>query len=638
MNRQGNVAGILLFGVAAATACGQTAPGNANVDNPNVVTVTAHAMPLASTSASVTVLTRDYIESSHAENAADLLRAAPFLQIAQSGASGGLTTVTIRGGKPNFTLVMIDGIEVNDITTTLGGSFDFSSLPIDNIEQVEIVRGPLSSVYGSDAIGGVINFISRRGSRKSLLDVSGELGNFMRRQFKVSASGTWKALQYSTAGSFLDIGQQVLNDGYSVGSASFNGSVDLGRKRVLQFEARYTNDESTGFPAGSGGPELSILRQPVSDHAIELLLGASFKGEIRPWWTYSIDLDRVNRTENNESPAVLDRIPPSYNSLPSSTSYTDFTRTHFGATSQFTLYRDLSLNLGAGVRDEQGSTAGYLNTTIPESFSIGRTSLLANSELEYSTTRLTATAGFGFDKTEGYGEVTSPRVGVSWLTKEGGPRLKSSWAKGFKLPSFYALGNPVIGNPGLRPERSRSFDAGVEQDLKKTRVTVSATYFRNDFTDLVDFSTATFHLLNRSHALTQGAEFGTDYAPTAKIKFGVDLSYTVWELGNTTQPLRNVPHADGGIHLDWKFSSRLRARVETQWMGRRYDFQIPVPYETSVGGYSNTSLSADYDLNRKLSVYLRGDNLLDSKYHEYIGFPNPGISIRAGLQYRVFGQ
>src|SRR5665213_551301 len=142
MNRRWSMAGILYFGLAAA-AQGQTAPGDVT-DNPNVITVTAQAMPLASTSASVTVLTRDYIESSHAENAADLLRAAPFLQIAQSGASGGLTTITIRGGKPNFTMVTIDGIPVNDITTTLGGSFDFSSLPIDNIEQVEIVRGPLS--------------------------------------------------------------------------------------------------------------------------------------------------------------------------------------------------------------------------------------------------------------------------------------------------------------------------------------------------------------------------------------------------------------------------------------------------------------------------------------------------------------
>ena len=219
---------------------------------PTVVTVTAQALPLSSVSASVTIISSDYIESSHADNAADLLRAAPFLQFAQSGGSGGLTTVTIRGGKPNFTLVMLDGIPVNDITNLLGGSFDLSSLPIVNIDHVEIVRGPLSAVYGSDAIGGVINFISKRGSKTRTLDVAAEGGRFARRQLELSTAGAWKALQYSAGGSWLQVGRQVLNDAYSVGSLALNGSVNLGKNQVLDFNGRWLNDESAGFPAGSG--------------------------------------------------------------------------------------------------------------------------------------------------------------------------------------------------------------------------------------------------------------------------------------------------------------------------------------------------------------------------------------------------
>src|SRR5258708_961093 len=142
-------------------------------------------MLASSAPASVTVLDRAYIDNSRASTAADLLRAAPFLQIAQSGAPGGLTTITIRGGKPNFTLVMIDGIPVNDITNLLGGSFDLSSMPVDNIEQVEIVRGPLSSVYGSDAIGGVINFISRKGAKPHSLHISIAPRSFFRRHFTI---------------------------------------------------------------------------------------------------------------------------------------------------------------------------------------------------------------------------------------------------------------------------------------------------------------------------------------------------------------------------------------------------------------------------------------------------------------------
>jgi vitamin B12 transporter len=598
---------------------------------PTVVTVTAHAMPLTATSASVTVLSRDYIESSHADNAADLLRSAPFLQIGQSGASGGLTTVTIRGGKPNFTLVMIDGIPVNDITNLLGGSFDLSSLPIVNIEQVEIVRGPLSAVYGSDAIGGVINFISRKGSRASVVDVSGELGNFLRRQVKVSAAGAWKALQYSLGGSWLDVGQQVENDAYKAGSLALNGSLSLGHNLVLDFTARWLDDQSAGFPTGSGGPELALLPQAVSDHSIELILGTSLKGQIRPWWIYSVDLDRVRRTENNSTPAVLDQIPPTFQSLPASTSNTDFSRTRFGATSRFILPWNLSLALGAGVRRENGSTVGFLANTIPQSFRINRTSLLASSELQYSSSRLTATAGFSFDKSDGFGEVTSPRLGLSWMPFEHGPRFKTSWAEGFKLPSFYALGNPSVGNPLLRPERANSFDAGVEQPFERSHITASVTYFRNDFKDLVDFDSATFRLMNRSRALVQGVESGADYAVNSEIRCGLDFSYMTWSVRGSSQPLRNIPHGNGGVHFDWKISTRIRARAETQWMGRRYDFEVPVPNETSVGGYSNTNVSASYDVTSKISIYLRGDNLLDSKYHEYIGFPNPGVAIRFGV-------
>ncbi len=603
--------------------------------SPTVVTVTAQALPLSAVSASVTIISSDYIESSHADNAADLLRAAPFLQFAQSGASGGLTTVTIRGGKPNFTLVMIDGVPVNDITNLLGGSFDLSSLPIVNIDHVEIVRGPLSAVYGSDAIGGVINFISKKGSKTKTLDVAAEGGSFARRQLELSTAGAWKALQYSVGGSWLQVGQQVLNDAYSVGSLALNGSVNLGKNQVLDFNGRWLNDESAGFPTGSGGAEYVLSRKPVSDHAIELLLGTSLKGQLRPWWLYTVDLDWVKRTENNSTPAEPSGIPPGPTSLPASTAYTDFNRTRFGATSRFILPDNFSLAVSAGVRQEDGSTKGFLASVLPQSFNLSRKSLLATSELQYSTPHLTVTAGLSFDSSDGYGEVTSPRLGLTWSPVEHGPRFRTTWTKGFKLPSFYSFGNPIVGNKSLQPEHARSFDVGMEQPLGKTHITLTGTYFRNDFRDLIDFNSVIFRLVNRSQALVQGGEFGGDYAPNTRIRFGVDASYLVWNLKDTTQPLRNIPHMSGGVHLDWKFTDRFRSRIETQWLGRRYDYEVTVPTVASVGGYSDTNLSASYDLNPRFSLYLRGDNLLNSSFHEYIGFPNPGVAVRFGIRFHA---
>ncbi len=605
---------------------------------PTVVTVTARATPLTETSASVTVLTREDIENSHAESAADLLRSAPFLQFSQSGGAGGMATITIRGSKPNYVMVLIDGIPANDITTLLGGSFDFSTLPLDNIEQIEIVRGPLSAMYGSDAIGGVINFISKKGGGPSVLDAAGDLGSFLQRQAKLSGSGSWKALRYSAAGSYLASNDQVEKDGYSTASVAFNGSLSLGRKTNLDFLVRYLDDQRAGFPAGSGGPGFAILREAVNDHARQILGGASLKGEIKPWWLYSLDADRVYREEDNVTPAVLDANPPSFRSLPSSTSNTDFGRTRAGVTSTFLAGPNLSATLGANVREESGTAAGFLAGTIPSAYRINRTSLLANAQVQYTIHRLTATAGIGFDKSSRYGEVTSPLLGVNWRVNESGLRLKASWAKGFKLPSFYALADPNVGNPALRPETNRSFDTGFEQFFGHTGLSVSATYFRSDFNNQVDFSSAIFKLVNLASVRTQGVEFETEYAATKGLHLGLDFAYTYWDLHNSPDPLRNIPHANGGVHANWKPSKRANVRADVQVMSRRYDYQIPVPLETSVGGYTDVNLSADYSLNPLFTFYARGDNVLDSHFHEYIGFPNPGISVRVGVIYHVLAK
>jgi iron complex outermembrane receptor protein/vitamin B12 transporter len=620
--------------VAAGLALGQTAQQR-DTQPPTVVTVTAQAMPLSEVPASVTVLSRDYIESSHADNAADLLRAAPFLQLAQTGAGGGLTTVSMRGAQSNFTLVMIDGIPVNDSTNLLGGAFDLTTLPVANIEQVEIVRGPLSSIYGSDAIGGVINFISRKGAKKSLIEASGELGNFLRRQFRVGASGTWKALQYSVGGSRLDVDEQVLDDAFSVSSLSFSGGLTLSQHTILDFTARWVEDESAGFPTASGGPEFALLRQPQSDDAQELVLGANLKGQARSWWTYDVNLDWMRRTDDNATPAILDATPPGLGTQPDSVSDSDFRRIRFSAGSRFTLHKNLAFAVNAGLRRENGEVTGtLLSGALPQSYTLTRNTFLGNTVLEYSNGRVTATAGLSFDKTDGFGEVTSPRVGLNWLTFEGGPRLKTSWGKGYKLPSFYSYGNPLVGNRSLRPERANSFDAGVEQAIEAAHITVSATYFRADYRDLVGFDSSIFKLTNQSQQLTQGVEFGADWDASSKVRFGLDVTWMTWELNPNTQPLRNVPRANGGIHADWKPVARFRARAETQWMGRRYDFQLPVPFIETVGGYSNTNLAANYDLTAQFSIYMRAENLFNSGYHEFIGFPNPGASVRAGLQFR----
>ena len=157
-----------LFGiVAVAPIAAQTPVVEAD---PLVVTISTLPFPLSVAPGSVTVIDRQAIEASRAATLEDLLRATPFVDLSRTGGRGGLSTVTLRGGDPNFTLVLLDGVPVNDPTNLLGGSFDFSTLSVDNVERVEIVRGPLSSRYGSEAMAGVIHILSRRGRSDSGLN------------------------------------------------------------------------------------------------------------------------------------------------------------------------------------------------------------------------------------------------------------------------------------------------------------------------------------------------------------------------------------------------------------------------------------------------------------------------------------
>jgi vitamin B12 transporter len=600
---------------------------------PTVITVTGQATPISATSASVVVVTRQMIEDSHAENVVDVLRQIPFLFVAQSGARGGLTTITLRGGKPNFTVVLYDGIPINDITDVLGGSYDLSTMSTDGIEQIEIVRGPLSSMYGSDAIAGVINIIPRRGEGKPVFEVGGALGSFLTRDVNAAASGKTGNLDYSFAGSYLDIGQQVKKDPYSLGTAGLNSHLTLGNDKLLSFVVRYQNAETAGFPPGGGGPEYSILQQTQSVHTVELVTGIGFQQQVNPIWLYGLNFDLFDRTQNSNIPPLLDAIPPTFNSIPAEITDTNFKRYRFNFTNALRLGSNFSAELGAGWMREEGFSTGTL-ANIPDTFTLTRDTADANGVLTYSVHGLTATAGLRVDKTTNLRAVYSPSVGISYRIASQGPRFKANWGRGFKTPSFYALADKVVGNPLLKPEFSRSYDIGVENNFLHGKLHGELTVFRNSYTDLVDFSAVIFRLVNRSQARTEGAEFALTAPINSRVELRTYASYLRWKLMDTTEPLRDFPHWQSGGGITWKIRPRWHSQADILAVGRRYDFQVPVPLQQTVGGYSTASLSTSYEFSDAFTGSVRVDNLFNQQYHEYIGFPNPGVYVRVGVQYR----
>jgi vitamin B12 transporter len=618
----------------AVLANGQSTNQERPKIEPTVVTVAGEALPLSATSASVTVLTREAIDNSRADNVADLLRQVPFLEMAQTGGRGGLTTITVRGGKPNFTMVMIDGIPINDISDLLGGSYDFSTLSTATIDQVEIVRGPLSSLYGSDAVAGVINVIPRRGESKSSLEAGVMLGNFTTREGRIEAAGKIRNFDYALGGSYLGVGEQVSKDPFRLGTISFNSHLALGSDKLIRFLARYQNSEARGFPPNGGGPEDSILRDPQDQNVGELVVGLGWKHQATSSWLYGLDVDLFHRNQDAFTPAILDRIPPTFRSVPAERSRTHFERLRAGFSNSLRLSSQLSADFGVGVRREDGTNNTIVAANTPDLFHLTRSTLDGGGELLYRSGRWTANLGARADKSDGFRTVFSPRAGLSFRTAERGPRLKATWGRGFMQPSFFALGDRLVGNPLLKPEFSRSFDVGAEQALYRNHAALSVTAFRNDYRDLVDFSAQQFKLVNRTQAETHGVEFALAISPNRRLHFTGHVSYLDWKLVNTTEPLRDQPHWRGGVSADWKPGKRWFAHAETLWVGPRYDFQVPVPAQGVVGGYSGSNVVVSREFSNRVNAYVRIENIFNRRYHEFVGFPNPGIYAKIGVNYR----
>jgi outer membrane cobalamin receptor len=632
------------FWLAVILSTGPVATGQipdadlARAEEPLIVTVSATPVRRASSAAAVMALTREEIENAHADTLGDLLATFPFVHVSRPGHGGALATATIRGGDPNFTLVLVDGVPANDPTNILGGSYDLSALSADNVERIEIVRGPMSSIYGSAASAGVINVITRRGREAPGLAVEGMAGSPPGTgRFRVGGGRRFGNTAFSASGSFL--AREGAGDGVdsSLGVVSVGAATELGAGRSLDLLFRYQRQESGVFPENGGGPEYSILRTLKESLAREAVAGVGYRHQLAPGWELRLSWDVFDRRQRTDTPAILDAEPPSSASFPGIESDTSFVRNRLRAANNWTLAPEWTAHLGLSVEEERGTTASTIAGTIPADFRLGRTTLAAIGEVGYRARWLSVNLNLRVDKIDLFGVQVSPGIGAVVPLPGSMGRLRTSWAKAFKAPSFYAVGDPLIGNSGLRPERTRGFDAGIEDiPLPALRAaTLSLTYFRNSFGDLIDFSPSLFQLVNRSEALTQGVEtyVNVEVSPFASITG--HAAHLDWRVAGTSEPLRDRPEWRGGVGLLIEPFAGASLRWDTIWVGRRFDFQIPVPALGEVGGYSTTDVAFTLGLG-PLDIFARAENLFDREYHEFIGFPDPGLGLRfgAGVDFR----
>ena len=599
---------------------------------PTIVTVSAEAVPLSAAPASVSVMTEEQIRESGAATLADLLRYMPGITLTRQGGAGGLAFVSLRGGEPNFTLVMIDGIPANDLTGQQGGSFDFTSLPAEGISQVEIIRGPISSLFGSEAIGGVINVLLKRGSGRPDLNVSGTVGNFGTEGVAASSSGRQGAVGYSVGGSFLDVDEQV--EGDTLRRTSFSGTSDfsLSSRQSLRFTGWISDTRATGFPSNGGGPELSVLKEVERHDSTEWVAGAEYDHQLSSKWLLGAKTDFFDRRLDSFTPPILDGLPPGPSSIPSSQGSSRFKRLRAAVGTGVRLGDHTSANLGFQFRRETGHSDYLLADFLPSRFVIDRNTEAVSGELAYTSGKVTGSAGLRWDHATDFDSEVSSRFGLNLRISPSFWRVKTSWGQGYKLPSFYALGEPNVGNAGLLPEKSTGFDIGIEGGGSGEKLYVSLTAFRNAFRDLIDFSPELFQLVNRSRVIARGTEFVVSAGLFPQVRINGHLAYQDLQIEDGDEPLRDRPRWRGGAGLEWRPKAATLIRLDQVWVGPRYDFAVPVPGQNVVGGYASSALSLSHRFTPLLEAFLRVENLLDARYEEFIGFRSPGLYVTGGLR------
>jgi outer membrane cobalamin receptor len=602
-----------------------------------IVTGSRVATPGDDVAANVTVLSREDFEVEKPRQLSDILRRVAGVHVDQVGGRGGTGSLYLRGADPNCTLVLVDGVRVNDPTNARGGSFDFSNFDVADIERVEIARGPYSAVYGGDALAGVVNIVTRRATpekTRTTLDAMG--GSYDVREISMDAGGPLGAHAWNFGASDSREGEVTRGNEFEGWRASGGLDFTLGTASSAFVSGRYSETSRAGFPDDSGGYEFAEIRDTEHRDADEAVFGAGFNTEVGAS-TYALQVGYFDRADHIDSPGVAPGIRDPFGVPPSvvDTSLTRYSAT-FTGTRKFS--ERLSIAYGVDWLREEGSSDGILDFgggfVLPTSFELTRDSWAPYAEARVSSSfGLSMQAGVRVDQPDGEGSVTSPRVRMEYEFAGSGFSVAGAWGRAFKLPSMYALGHPIVGNPDLVPERGESYELELAQDLLDGRARWSATWFEGEFRNAIDFDPGPPPMLvNRNRVDTQGVELAGRLALAEEWQIDASVTNVKSRVASTGGELRNRPEWRAGAAAHWNPLAALKLSAAVTYVGSSLDSAIATG-DVRLDAYTRVDVSASWQLSPRFETWVAVDNLTDQQYEEFVGNVARGIIPRAGVRF-----
>ncbi len=594
-------------------------------------TTTVTARPVSSATGAVTVVGPEDLAASGARTGSEILQEVAGLNLLSTGGRSGVTHAWIRGADPNFTLVLLDGIPINDPTDRQGGAVNFEEVPGGLVERAEVVRGPQTSFYGMSALSGVVQLFTPRGGPGSVrTSLGAEAGNADLRRGFARVSGPAARGGWAAGVGFDEERFRIASERFRQVDTWASADVALGTHAGLALTARFASGEQDDYPDGSGGPVYGTGGLRHTDHE-DLALGArlTLGGPDDPRHQLSVGLSR--RAQDRLSPAILPVVPASDETTAQS---------RLRLAWQAPIHRSGStwIDLGASGEGEWAENASLLKLPpelggdVPGDYDEQRASGGVFGALRQERGAFLYEIALRLDGASGLGAQLNPQVGVVWTPGSGATRLRASAGRATKLPSFFALSSPPAlgGNPDLEPERTVGGEVGVTHLFAAARLDVGAGYFVHEYRDLVDFDFDLFLHVNRARVRTQGVEVTAHWQPHETLRLDAEVTWLdAKDLSG--DPLLYEPRWLGGGSLTWQPSSALSLRLFMRAVSEYLDNQIPVPDRDRVAGYGLVGFAGSWRFHRGLSLRARLDNLTDRDYETYVGFPGAGRAAWVGL-------
>jgi vitamin B12 transporter len=612
------------------------------------VTVTANRVetPLKETGSSVTVIPREDLERTGKIMVFEALQSLAHLNLNQNGPIGGVTQVQIRGSESQHVKILIDGVEVNDPINP-SRSANLAHLMVDNINRVEIVSGPQSTLYGSDAMGGVIHIITREGMGPLQARLTTQAGSYGTLASTGELFGGDKTFRYS-----LGFGQHR-SDGFSAAGSQYEGNAEkdgyrnlslFGKMGVslrdnidLKFSLRFTEAQSEIDNFGGDYGDDPNNRE---DFQSFILNGEARGLFLNNRWESRIRTAALNNKRSYDNPS--DEFHP----FDSDDSLYKGGLIKMDWQNNLFLHESNTLTFGVEHARERGESEyrsmgmwGPYESIFPEQ-KAHNTGIYVQDQVRYGGVFF-ATVGGRWDTHSEAGSAFTYRAAPAFWFPSTGTRIKASLGTGFKAPSLYQLYAPStiygpVGNAELEPEESTGWDAGVEQYFFENRLVLEAVYFDNRFTNLIDFDYSLGYI-NVAEATTRGFELGAFARPVDNLTIEASYIHTDAKNDITGERLLRRPIHKFSAHLSWRLTSQADVNLELIHVGAREDifFGGFTSERVTLDAYTLFNTSAFYRVLHYLQLFIRIDNILGQEYEVIKGYGVPGFSAFGGFKIQL---